>query len=59
MTHLLPTIYSDVEVWDYRHCPGYIFLDFLVIHFRSFILTYGVGGQPFGMPSYVPDVLPG
>jgi len=25
--------HSDVEVWDYRLCPGYVFLDFLVIQF--------------------------
>jgi len=28
-------------------CPSYVFLDFLVIQFRRFILTYRVGGQPF------------
>jgi len=28
-------------------CPGYVFLDFLVIHFRRLILTYEVGGQLF------------
>jgi len=28
-------------------CPSYVFLDFLVIQFRRFILTYEVGGQLF------------
>jgi len=25
--------HSDAEVWDYRLCPGYAFLDFLAIQF--------------------------
>jgi len=38
---------SDVEVWDHHLCPGYIFLDFLVILRRRLVLPYGVGGLTF------------